>query len=241
MSLWMALLLALGGGTGDPREKDAPRAGLNLMADAAGDLERRLVAPPDEEEYSEGEEEPQDENRKDRPDVPRAELVGADLGVIDFDWLELQPHVGIAIFSKDFHVNPSPAFGVSARAPITWLAPDSNPEGEYFGIFAQLDVAVIKRTIEPVLDKPSGPIFMMTLGLDYTIYRSENWLLMVEGGIQYCFYGGITDLENGYAPVAGLKAGFSLSRSVSLSFNPQLVIGKGDSIIFGWIAATVEF
>jgi hypothetical protein len=66
-------------------------------------------------------------------------------------------------------------------------------------------------------------------------------MLLVEGGMQYCFYGGITDLKNGYAPVGGLKVGVSLSRSVSLAFNPEFVMTKGNSIILGWISATVEF
>lgn len=243
--LMLALALALGG-PGDLRERETTnRCRLNLLAEPLDDLERRLGTIPIDEPPADAEDpekEKQDENRKDRPEVPLKDLAQAEPGMVDFEWLELQPRIGIAFFSKDYHVNPSLAFGVGARAPLTWLSPSSNPGGEYFGIFAQIDLAFIKRTIVPVLDKPSGPIFMMTLGLDYTIYRNESWLLMVEGGIQYCFYGGITDLQNGYAPLVGLKAGFSLSRSVSLSFNPEVILGQNsDMIIFGWVAATVEF
>jgi hypothetical protein len=236
----MVLMLALGG-SGDPREKETARCRLNLLADPLADLESRIGGTLGDEPAPENGGESQDETRKDRPEVPRQDLVKPQASMVDFDWMEIQPRVGMAIFSKDYHVSPSPAFGVSVRAPLTWLSPSSNPDGEYFGIFGQLDVAIIKRTIVPVLDKPSGPIFMATIGLDYTIYRNETWMLLVEGGMQYCFYGGITDLKNGYAPVGGLKVGVSLSRTVSLAFNPEFVMAGGNHIILAWISATVEF
>lgn len=233
------LLLVNLGGPGDSKKE----AWLNLLAEPLDDFERRIGETADDNRARDAEDkqESPDEPRQDHLDEPRQNLTRAEPALVDFEWLELVPRFGIAIFSKNFYVSPTPAFGFAGRAPMTWLSPSSNPDGEYFGIFGKLDVAIIKRTIFPVLNKPSGPIFMVAVGMDYTIYRSENWLLMVEGGIQYAHYGGITDLRDGYAPMAGLKIGLSVSRTVSLMLNPEFIMGQGDSIIFGWLAAAVEF
>jgi len=162
--------------------------------------------------------------------------------MVDFEWLELQPRIGMAIFSKDYHINPSAAFGVLARVPITWLSPSSNPDGDYFGLFAQLDISVVKRNIEPKLDKPSGPVMFMAIGIDYSIYRDETWMVMLAGGIQYGFFGGITDLIDGFAPIIALRLGVTVSRSVSLTFSPEYCMGQnGDSIILALVGAQIGF
>ena len=233
----MVLISALGEG-GGPAE---PRRGLNLLGDPAEDFERRTTQASADESEAEAPSQSQEETSQEPPRAPERSPATSHSALIDFDWLEIQPRVGMAVFSKDYHVKPSPCFGLVAHAPITWLSPSSNPDGEYFGIFSKLDIAVIKRDIFPKLDKPGGAIFMFALGLDYTIYRSENWLLMVEGGLQYCHYGGITDLSNGIAPVVGAKIGITISRAVSLSFSPEYIKTDGNHILMGWISAMIEW
>lgn len=230
----LALLLGL---AGPGAAQEPPGSGSPFARDGIRDLERRTGIQDDEADPQAQDEAPQERP----PQVPTLSPSRGDNALIDFDWLEIQPRIGMAVFSKDYHVNPSFCFGVVAHAPLTFLSPASNPDGEYFGLFAKLDVAVIKRDIFPTLDKPGGPIFMFALGLDYTIWRSENWLLMLEGGLQYCHYGGITDLSNGIAPVVGLKIGISVSRTVSLSLTPEYIKTDGNHIIMGWVSAMIEW
>jgi len=238
----LVLMSALGGG--DPREKEPTRDRFALLADPNADFDRRVGRPFDDDTEKDSGEKPakQDETAPQRPQEPQpAPLERRSHAILDFDWLEIQPRVGMAIFSKDYHVDPSVCFGVVAHAPLTLLSPSWNPDGEYFGLFAKLDVAIIKRDIFPKLDKAGGPIFMFAVGGDYTVYRSENWLLMVEGGIQYCHYGGITDLQNGIAPVVGFKIGLTVSRAVSLSLTPEYVMADHNHIIMGWLAVMIEW
>jgi hypothetical protein len=231
MSMLMALLIGLAA------PQDAPASDPVIAREALGDLARRTGRTDDASPAARA----QEEKPQERPTVPQPGQNLVPSSFIDFDWLEIQPRVGVAIFSKDYHVDPSVCFGVVAHAPLTFLSPSSNPDGEYFGLFAKLDVAIIKRDIFPKLDKPGGPIFLFAVGLDYTIYRSENWLLMVEGGLQYCHYGGITDLQNGMAPVVGLKVGLAVSRSVSLSLTPEYIIADHNHIMMGWISVMIEW
>jgi hypothetical protein len=244
-ALQNALLLMSALGGGDPKEKEPARDRFALLAEPLADLDRRIGRPIDEDSDKDPGEKPgtQDETAPQRPQEPPA-VPAESRGprpILDFDWLEIQPRVGMAIFSKDYHVDPSVCFGVVAHAPLTLLSPSWNPDGEYFGLFAKLDVAIIKRDIFPKLDKPGGPIFMFAVGGDYTVYRSENWLLMVEGGIQYCHYGGITDLQNGIAPVVGVKIGLTISRAVSLSLTPEYILCDSNHIIMGWLSVMIEW
>ena len=185
--------------------------------------------------------EQQEDEQKQRPELPQA-FGEQEAPFVDFDWMEMHPRIGLALFSDKYNVDPSPCFGIEFRAPIPFLAPPSNKHGEYFGLFAETHIALIERNIEPELDKPKGPIFMLTLGMDYTIFRNSTWLLLVKTGMQYASYGGITDLQDGFAPVVGLTTGFVLSSSVSFMLTPEFVYGdSGDYIILGLAGVAVAF
>ena len=163
-------------------------------------------------------------------------------GLIDFGWLELYPRVGIAMFSSKYHINASPAIEIEARAPLPFLSPASNPEGDYFGAFAQLNFVPIKRTIVPTLAKASGLMSSIAVGLDYTVYRDETWLLMPRLGIQYTYYGGVTDLKNGGQVLAGFTAGMGISKSLLLTLTPEIVYAKtGDYILMALLGVAIEF
>jgi hypothetical protein len=237
------LLLAALAGPGEPKDRTPSRAGFDALAEGGDDLRRRLtdLGAADADELAEPEAQAkQEEGQKEHPETPLEPPGHRNPPAFDFEWMEVQPRVGVAIFSKNYHISPSPAFGASAHVPLTFLSPSSNPDGEYFGVFAQFDVSIVKRNITPTLDKPQGPIFLATLGADYTIFRNETWLVAVEGGMQYGFFGGITDLENGFAPIAGVRAGVSISRKVSLVLTPEYVIAK-DPIILMMLGGLIEF
>jgi hypothetical protein len=237
VELALALLLA-GGGEAPP----ARNPGFDLSRDAAEDFARR-VGDNDADEGPDGAaEKPQQEDEKPPRPQSTAPTEKVSQGLIDFGWLELYPRVGIATFSSKYHINASPAIEIEARAPLTFLSPASNPEGDYFGAFAQLNFVPIKRTIVPTLAKASGLMSSIAVGLDYTVYRDETWLLMPRLGIQYTYYGGVTDLKNGGQVLAGFTAGMGISKSLLLTLTPEIVYAKtGDYILMALLGVAIEF
>lgn len=235
MTLLITTVLLLAAAPQDPAPGPDPAA----REEAIADLERRTGL------HVEGagtEERPQQEDpRPQHPETPLEPPAAKADQWIDFDWLELHAGAGMAIFSKVFHISPSPAFAIAARAPVPLLSPSDNPDGDYFGVFSQLDVAMIKRTIKPSVAKPSGAFMGLTVGVDYTIFRTSTWLLLARAGFQYATYGGVTDLKDGIAPVVGLTGGLSISRSVSVTLSPEYIQGKKDNIILGLVGVAIDF
>jgi hypothetical protein len=229
------LLLGLATGPDDP----ALPPDDGVRSEALADLERRVGPDAVSEEKKPQQEDPKPQ----RPDAPLAPAPQEpSTPFIDLDWLELHVRVGMAKFSKEFHINASPAFAVEARAPISFLAPASNPDGDYFGVFGQLEAAVIKRTIQPQVDKPSGAMISLGVGVDYTILRNSTWMVLARAGILYVTYGGVTDLKDGIGPMVGIEAGLTVSRSVSIVLAPEYVKGgSGDNIIFGTLGVVIDF
>src|SRR5579883_2936022 len=174
VELTLALLLAGGGETGS-----AGTPGFDLSRDAALDFARRVAGEDADGGPDGAAEKPQQEDEKPpRPESTAQPSDKVSQGLIDFGWVELYPRAGIAMFSSKYHINASPAIEIEARAPLPLLSPSSNPEGDYFGAFAQLNFVPIKRTIVPTLAKASGLMSSIAVGLDYTLYRDETWLLM---------------------------------------------------------------
>jgi hypothetical protein len=220
---------------------DAPFVSERSIQDEAlADLERRVGDSGIAEEKPERKQ--QEDPRPQRPQEPLEHPAEAsERPWIDFDWLELYARVGMAKFSKTYHINMSPAVAIEGRAPITIIAPADNPDGDYFGLFSELDVAIIKRTIQPQVAKPSGAMIALTVGADYTIFRNASWLVLVRGGIQYATYGGVTDLHDGIAPVVGLTGGVTITKGVAITVSPSYILGKKDSIILGLVGVEIDF
>jgi hypothetical protein len=239
LNLAWALLLS-GAGGGDP--PPAP-ARFSLEDGAERDFQHRLsghglaVASDEEPKPQQEDEKPQ------RPQEPQeAKPLATQWSVVDFGWLELYPRAGLAIFSSKYHINPSPVLEIEAHAPIPWFSPASNPDGDYFGAFVHLNFAMIKRTIKPTLSKASGMMASLAVGLDYTFYRDDTWLLLARLGIQYTTYGGVTDLKDGGQAIAGVTVGLSVTRSLMFTLTPEIVYAKtGDHIMMGLLGVAVEF
>jgi len=227
------LMLGLAAGPEDPTFASAD----GVRSEALADLERRIG--PDSETPAKPQ---QEDPRPQRPDGPVQAPEGSSTPWIDFEWFELHVRAGMAIFSKEFHIDPSPAFVIEGRAPMPWLSPSSNPDGDYFGAFAELGFATIKRTIQPAVDKPSGAMISLTVGMDYSIIRNTTWILIVRAGLQYVTYGGVTDLKDGIGPMVGLTAGITISRSVSITLSPEYIMGgSGDNVILGTLGVGIDF
>lgn len=240
MVLAFALVLPGGDELGG-RSKGSFGPEVSALQDLARRVGEGLLAriEDDDEEGAESKARQQEDPQPQRPGVKEVQPHAG--GIIDFEWLELQPRVGMALFSTEYHINASPAFGVELRAPLMLLSPSSNPTGDYLGIWLELTGVMARRTLVPAVDKPSGLIMATTLGLDYTFYRDETWLMMARAGIQYVMYGGISDLKNGYGPMIGITAGAAITRSISLTVAPELLMGKSDFIILGLVGLAIQF
>jgi hypothetical protein len=241
MSFWLQwTLAALLAGPGD---ESGANTRFTLDASAEADFERRGAASGlGDLSGDEAHPAQQEEQKPQQPQEHPPQGAPQSQALVDFGWMELYPRAGVAIFSGKYHINASPCLEIEARAPIPWLSPASNPQGDYFGAFAQLNFAMITRTIVPKLAKASGLMTSLALGLDYTIFRDDTWLLVARLGFQYTNYGGVTDLKDGGQAVVGLTTGVNLSRSILLTLTPELVYAKtGDYIMMGLVGMAVEF
>jgi len=161
---------------------------------------------------------------------------------IDFDWLELSPRVGLAVFSDDYEADPAFFAGVLARAPMPWLSPASDPKGEHFGLFFEAALGRIERDTEPEAEQPDGMLLSLAGGVDYTIYRDESWLVMALAGAHFAHYGGVSELNDGIAPLAGITVGFQVAGGVSITASPEVVFARaGDRIMFLSLGAMIKF
>lgn len=163
-------------------------------------------------------------------------------GLLDLEWLEMQPRIGIAVFSDDFKIDPSPAISLLFHAPMPFLSL-SEPGDEHFGAFLELTVLPsVERDLNPAPDNNSGAIFLLSAGLDYTIVRNQALYLVVSGGVQYASYGGIADLSDGLGGMAGLSTGVYLGGGLTLTVSGEYVFADdGNYIGLGSLGLVVEF
>ena len=162
--------------------------------------------------------------------------------VVDVEWLEVGARAGFAVFSDDFQTDPAPSLALAARAPMPWLSPASAPDAEWFGVFAQVALAPVEREVNPGVEDPDGTAWFFTAGLDFTLVRDGTWLLMLQAGPQYQAYGGISDLDDGFAAQAGARAGLDLSRGFSLTLSPEVAFGNaGDRVAFIYLGVLIDF
>lgn len=163
-------------------------------------------------------------------------------GLLDLEWLEMQPKVGLAVFSDDFKIDPSPAISLLFHAPMPFLTL-SDPGDEHFGAFFELTVLPsVERDLNPPPDKTSGAVILVSAGLDYTLLRNQSLYLVVSGGIQYASYGGISDLSDGIGGMGGLSAGVYLGGGLTLALSGEYVFADdGNYIGLGSLGLVVEF
>jgi len=235
VSAFIETILLLGLAAGP--EEAAARPADGIRSEALADLARRVGR-----ETARSGKPQQEDPQPQRPDAPLQAPEEASTPFIDFDWLELHVRAGMAIFSKEFHIDPSPTVVIEGRAPMPWLSPSSNPDGDYFGAFAELAFSSIKRTITPSVDKPSGAMLSLGVGVDYSFIRNTTWIVIARVGVKYVTYGGVTDLKDGIGPMVGVTAGITVSRSVSITISPEYIKGgSGDNIIIGVVGVAIDF
>jgi len=166
----------------------------------------------------------------------------AERPLIDFEWLELTPAAGLAVYSSKFLSDPGLAVSIRAHAPIPLFSPPGNVVKEYFGVFAQGEFASIDRDMSHTVPHRRGVASFISLGLDYTFIRDTTWLLVGRAGLMYAYYGGIADLKNGIGPVVGLSAGIQISGPMAIAYSPELMFGDtGSHIFLNTVGVLIQF
>lgn len=179
------------------------------------------------------------------PTTPR-ELVPpapTSLSFVDFDRLEIGLRGSILVFSDDFEADPEAGGGVYLRAPMPWISRDLLGLSEDdVGIFADLTMSVIDRDLTPEPKNPDDTLFFAGAGLDYTIVEDDTFLLRVQISFQYVNFGGVTDLDDGFAFRPGVLAGLRLADWLSVTVNPEVGFSDaGARIIFGHAGLIIRF
>ena len=189
----------------------------------------------------------QEEEAPPQEELPPQEEVVVEEGegsvLVDFDRFEIYPRIFVLVFSSDFEADPAFGAGLSARAPTPWFSRDLlGLEEDSFGVFAEVAVSGIDRDTDPELEDPDGTLFFATLGMDYTFIRDETFMAGAQLGLQYGYFGGVTDLENGVALLLGLTGGLNLGEGFWIGCTPQLAIAdEGDFIFHGSVGLVIEF
>jgi hypothetical protein len=153
-------------------------------------------------------------------------------GFVDFQWLELTPSAGFAVYSSKYLADPAPAFSLRAHAPMPWLSPKSDAKGDYFGLFAEAAFATIDRKMSPSVSDRSGLCMFVSAGIDFSLLRDPTWILVARAGGLYAHYNNVADLKNGIGPMVGATLGVQLSGRLALTYSPEVVFGDNGSTIF---------
>ena len=164
-------------------------------------------------------------------------------GLLDLEWLEIQPRLGLAFFSDTYKIDPSPQVSLLLHAPMPWLSPSSDPAGEYFGAFVELTLLPrVERNLDPPPSGTTGSCLFFSAGIDFTLLRNQSLFLVLQAGGQYGTYGGIADLNDGFAGVAGINLGVYVGGGLTLTLAPEAVFADPDNyILMASLGLVIEF
>ncbi len=176
------------------------------------------------------------------PEAPALNPKDEGLPWVDFDWIELEPRFGLALFSDGYKTDPAPFLSLLIHAPLTLLSPASNPGGEYFGLFAEVNFFPrVTRDLDPEPEKVSGSILFFNMGFDFTFLRNQSLYLAARAGFQFAWYGGISDLSDGFGAMAGIEGGFFVGKGLTLTLGSEIALGDGDHVLLNSLGLLIEF
>ena len=184
----------------------------------------------------------QDEPKPDAPAAGQAQEEPLN-DIVDFEHIELQILGGVLVFGSDFDSDPKAMASLLARAPLPLLSRDLfGLETDDFGGFLQVGISAIDRETDPVAEDPDGILFFAALGLDFTAYQDEMFLVRPQVGIQFAYLGGVTETDNGVGLLLGVQGGVLVTDNIWITANPQLGIGDGgDLLFFAQIGVNIAF
>lgn len=163
-------------------------------------------------------------------------------GFIDVGRLALIPQLSFLFFSGDFESDPKFGGGFSLHAPMPWFSREVvGLDHDDFGLLLDLTVSGIDRDID-LLEDPSGNVWFVTTGMDYAFWGNETFGAEAQIGLQYGDFGGVTDLDNGFALMAGLRGRARIARGIHAIVDSQIGFGNsGDDIYFLKFGVQIDF
>jgi hypothetical protein len=174
---------------------------------------------------------------------PVPEPVRPSPAFLDFDRLEAGLRFGCIRFGADFEADPEPAAGAVVRIPSPWLSRGVfGLESDDVALFLDFTGSRLERDADQVAEDPDATIHFAGLGVDWTFARSETLSASAHVGLQYGWFGGVDDTEDGVAFLAGLAGSVRFSDAVRVSLSPQAsVADAGDRLYFLHLGLHLEF
>lgn len=161
-----------------------------------------------------------------RPDrLQPASPHGAGGGFLDLGRLEAELFVGMAISGGSDLVG-----GILVRAPMPWLSPEGNADGEHFGLFAQLEAGSSGGNFQGDSNGSGGASLNFALGVDYTLMGGDHWLLRAQLGVQLGSLDG-GNVGESVGPLIGIEGGLRIFGNVWIVLTPQVTYSSGG----GWL------
>lgn len=162
---------------------------------------------------------------------------------IDLGRMELGFAAGVTFFSPDFEADPSFLGGISFRAPLPWLSREIfDLDEDAFGLFANLRFTSVDRDFEPGPEDDHGMVILADAGLDYVLYRDEDFRILAQAGLQYGYFGGVTGLEDGFAALLGLPGSVRVAEDFWIALTPQISMGdSGDFLVLLQAEVSIRF
>jgi predicted small lipoprotein YifL len=151
---------------------------------------------------------------------------------LDLYRLEAGARVNFLAFSPNYDIDPTIGGSLLVRAPMPALSPRADPQGEYFGLFAEVTVAGIDRDLDFPVEHTSGTATFVVVGLDYTFDAGERSILRGQAGVLYAEYGDVSLLHDGWGVELGGLAGFRISDRLWFTASPETYLGSSWSIVY---------
>ncbi len=152
--------------------------------------------------------------------------------------VEMNLFLGAVVFDGDFESDPFASGGLMLRVPTPFL-----PTGR-FALFGEFFVSKMERDLDPFFEDTEGVVLGGALGLDFSLYRSEEWFLLAQAGGVYITFGDIVETDDGFGVLVGAMAGLHPIRRdtrYALTINPQWAFDGDNWLLLIHAGLTLRF
>lgn len=163
------------------------------------------------------------------PGQAQPEVENPDL--FDFSGSYINAHGGYVVYSHTFKDSGSVSGGALFDVPSPLISKIFGTDPHRVGFFVDLTAAGLHRDIVTT-QKTSGTALFVSFGTDVYLYHDESFRMQIQAGGQYGYFGGVKEVSNGLAGLAGLRAAVSIANGLWISANPQAVLASGGNHAF---------
>lgn len=136
----------------------------------------------------------------------------------------------------------SAAGGILPRAPSPWVSQDLvGLAADDIGFYVDLTISRIDRDLD-FLEENDGTLVFVGAGTDIMLVRDDTWQAAFQAGLQYGWFGGVDETDEGIAVALGLLGGVQVATSFWITVNPQIAFADaGDQVYFLHLGANIAF